>query len=162
MFCWNGKEKFKRKTASISLPVFLWLITCFKKYPIRRHGWHGKRKESPLAMAQKMNQIRLLFSEKVNLVVPYYNLAGDFSRRNVLNLASRARMSFRTVLLHFYDWHIDLAEKDTVRVNVTGRLKGISSAREEVDEVRELLCVLKKIDDQWLFSKIGVVEVLKK
>jgi hypothetical protein len=109
-----------------------------------------------------MNQIRLLFSEKVNLVVPYYNLAGDFSRQDVVNFATRARMSFLTISLRFYDLKIDLSERDTAKVDLTGRLKGFSSTREETDEVRELYCVLKKIGDRWLFSKIEVVEVLKK
>jgi hypothetical protein len=133
-----------------------------KQFTLLAEAASKKGEESPLAMAQKMNQIRLLFSEKVNLVVPYYNLAGDFSRQDVVNFATRARMSFLTISLRFYDLKIDLSERDTAKVDLTGRLKGFSSTREETDEVRELFCVLKKIDNRWLFSKIEVVEVLKK
>ena len=118
--------------------------------------------ENPLAMAQKMNRLRLLFSEKVHLIVPYYALAGDFTRQDVVNLATRAQLSFLSLSLHFYDLHIDLAERETARVDLTGRLQGIPSRGDPVDEIRELSCVLKKIGDQWLFSKIEVVEVLKR
>ncbi len=118
--------------------------------------------ENPLAIAQKMNHIRLLFSEKVNLIIPDYSLAGDFTRQDVVNFATRARLSFSTLSLHFYDFNIDLSEGDTARVNLTGRLKGFSSKGDEVDEIRELVGVLKKIDDQWRFGKIEAVEVLKK
>jgi hypothetical protein len=118
--------------------------------------------ENPLAIAQKMNRLRLLFSEKVRLTVPSYDLAGDFTRQDVVNLAARARLSFLSLSLHFYDLHIDLAERQTARVNLTGRLQGKPSRGEPVDEIRELSCLLKKIDDRWLFNKIEVVEVLKK
>jgi len=47
-------------------------------------------------------------------------------------------------------------------VTLTGRLTGRSGTGEQVDETRELECVLKKIERKWLFSEIEVVEVLKK
>jgi hypothetical protein len=31
-----------------------------------------------------------------------------------------------------------------------------------MDEIRELECLLKKIDSKWLFNQIEVVQVLKK
>jgi hypothetical protein len=31
-----------------------------------------------------------------------------------------------------------------------------------VDEIRELECLLKKIDKKWFFNQIEVIEVLKK
>ena len=133
-----------------------------KQFALLAEAASKKGQENPLAIAQKMGQIRSLFSEKVNLIVPYYNLAGDFTRRDVVNYATRARLSFSTLSLRFYDFHIDLLRGNTAGINLTGRLKGISSKGDEVDEIRELACVLKKIDDQWRFSKIEVVQVLKK
>jgi hypothetical protein len=35
-------------------------------------------------------------------------------------------------------------------------------AGEQVDETRELECILTKIEKKWLFSQIEVVEVLRK
>jgi len=64
--------------------------------------------------------------------------------------------------LKFYDFHTVFLEKETTKVTLTARLTGRSTAGEQVDETRELDCVLKKIENKWLFSQIEVVEVLKK
>jgi len=45
---------------------------------------------------------------------------------------------------------------------VTGKLTGKSSSGEQMDEVRELECLLKKIENKWLISQLEVVEVLRK
>jgi len=47
-------------------------------------------------------------------------------------------------------------------VNLTARLIGKSKAGERVDEIRELDCLLKKMDRKWFFSQIEVIEILKK
>lgn len=133
-----------------------------KQFALLAEAASKEGKENPLAIAQKMNHIRSLFSEKVNLIIPDYNLAGDFTRQDVVNYATRARLSFSTLSLRFYDFNIDLSQGETARIDLTGRLQGISSRGDEVDEIRELACVLRKIDDQWRFSKIEAVEVLKK
>ena len=64
--------------------------------------------------------------------------------------------------MKFYDLHIIFPEKEISKVPLTARLTGRSTAGEQVDETRELECVLKKIEKKWLFSTIEIVEVLKK
>jgi len=64
--------------------------------------------------------------------------------------------------LKFYDLHIIFPEKEVAKVTLTGRLTGKSTAGEQMDETRELECILKKIEKKWLFSTIEIVEVLKK
>jgi hypothetical protein len=64
--------------------------------------------------------------------------------------------------LTFYDFNIAFPEKEITQVTLTARLRGRSTAGEQVDETRELECDLKKGEKKWLFSSIEVVEVLKK
>jgi hypothetical protein len=64
--------------------------------------------------------------------------------------------------LKFYDLHVVFPENEVAKVNLTARLTGKSTAGEQVDETRELECVLRKIENKWLFGEIEIVEVLKK
>jgi hypothetical protein len=64
--------------------------------------------------------------------------------------------------LKFYDSDIAFPEKGVAKVTLTARLTGKSTAGEQMDETRELECLLRKIEKKWLFSQIEVVEVLKK
>ncbi len=64
--------------------------------------------------------------------------------------------------MEFYDLNISFPEEGLARVSLTGRLTGESPGKENVNEIRELECVLKKIEGKWLFSEFEIVEVLKK
>jgi hypothetical protein len=88
--------------------------------------------EKPLAMAQRVKKIGSLFAEKCNLHFPGHSISGT------------------------------LPEERKAQVALTGRLTGKAQSGESLDETRELLCVLKKVEDKWLFSEFEVVEVLKK
>jgi len=118
--------------------------------------------ESTFAMAHKVKNIGPLFTDKVRLQIPDYELSGSYPRQDIVNYALRARLSFSRLSLQFFDLVISFPEKKAATVTLTSRLTGKSAQGEEVDESRELSCVLKKIEDQWLFSDVEVIEVLKK
>jgi hypothetical protein len=118
--------------------------------------------ESTFTMAQKVKSIGPLFTEKVKLKIPDYELSGSYTRPDIENYAVRVRLSFSRLSLQFSDLSITFPEKGAANVALTGRLTGKSTSGEEVDETRELAFALKKIEDQWLFSEVEVVEVPKK
>lgn len=118
--------------------------------------------ESTFTMAHKVRNIGSLFTEKVKLQIPDYELSGSYTRQDIVNYAVRARLSFSRLSLQFFDLIITFPEKKAANVTLTSRLTGKSISGEAVDESRELGFVLKKIEDQWLFSDVEVIEVLKK
>jgi hypothetical protein len=118
--------------------------------------------ENAFTMLQKMKNIGALFDEHCELKVPSQSLSGSYARQEISAYAGSARSSFSRLDLEFYDFHIVFAEKEVAKVTLTARLTGRSTAGEQVDETRELECILKKIGKRWLFSAIEVVEVLKK
>ena len=118
--------------------------------------------ENALTMLKKMKNIGTLFDEPCELKVPSQSLSGSYKREEISTYAGSARSYFSQLHLKFYDFHIIFPEKEIAKVTLTGRLTGRSSTGEQVDETRELECVLKKIERKWLFSRIEVVEVLKK
>jgi hypothetical protein len=125
--------------------------------------WVSKSpEENTFAMLQKMKNIGTLFDEHCDLKAPSQSLSGSYGREEISTYASSARSHFSQLDLKFYDLHIVFPEKNIAKVTLTARLTGKSTAAEQVDETRELECVLRKIDKKWLFSQIEVVEVLRK
>jgi len=118
--------------------------------------------ESTFIMANKIKGISALFGENCNFAVSDYSLSGNYTREEISGIALRGRAHFSTLGLKFYDLKVSFPEKDLAQVNLTARLTGKSVHGEHVDETRELICVLKKIEKKWLFSGFEVIEVLKR
>jgi hypothetical protein len=125
--------------------------------------WVSKSpEESSLTMLQKMKDIGTLFFEPCELKSPNESLSGSYTRQEISAYAGSARSYFSQLNLKLYDLHVVFPEKEMAQVNLTARLIGRSKTGEGVDEIRELDCLLKKMDRKWLFSQIEVIEVLKK
>ncbi len=125
--------------------------------------WVSKSpEENAFTMLQRIKNIGTLFDEHCELKAPSQSLSGRYTREEISTYAGSARLQLSQLDLKFYDFHILFPEKEMAKVTLTGRITGRSSTGEQVDETRELDCVLKKIERKWLFSQIEVVEVLKK
>ncbi len=125
--------------------------------------WVSKSsEENAFTMLQKMKNIGTLFNEYCEMKIQYQSLSGIYTRQEISTTAGNARSYVCQLDLKFYDLRLIFPEKEVARVNLTAKLTGRSTAGEQVDETRELECVLRKIDKQWLFSQIEVIEVLKK
>jgi hypothetical protein len=118
--------------------------------------------ENTFTMAQKIKGISVLFPESCDFQVPDYSLSGVYTREEISAIALRGRAHFSNLDLKFYDFKISFPGKDLAQVNVIGRLTGKSVYGEQVDETRELECLLKKVEKKWLFTRLEVVEVLKR
>jgi hypothetical protein len=125
--------------------------------------WVSKSpEENAFTMLQKMKNIGSLFDAHCELKVPDQSLSGTYTREEISTYAGSARSHVSKLDLKFYDFDIAFPEKGVAKVTITARLTGKSTAGEEMDETRELECLLRKIEKKWLFSQIEVVEVLKK
>lgn len=125
--------------------------------------WVSKSpEEKPFTMLQRMKNIGTLFDANCELKVPDQSLSGIYTREEISTYAGSARSHVSQLDLKFYDLQIAFPGKEVAKVTLTARLTGRSTAREKMDETRELECLLKKIENKWLFSQIEVVEVLKK
>jgi hypothetical protein len=118
--------------------------------------------ENTFIMANKIKGISALFGENCNFAVSDYSLSGNYTREEISGIALRGRAHFSTLDLKFYDLKVSFPEKDLAQVNLTARLTGRSTYGEHVDETRELICLLKKVTEKWLFSNFEVIEVLKR
>jgi hypothetical protein len=118
--------------------------------------------ENAFVMAQKVKNIGALFAESCDLKEPVHSLSGSYTREEITSIALRGRAYFLNLSLKFYDLNISFPEKEEARVNLTAKLTGKTTSGEYIDEIHELVSILKKIEKKWLFSQFEVVEVLKK
>jgi len=118
--------------------------------------------EKPFTMLQRMKNIGTLFDAHCELKVPDQSLSGTYTREEISTYAGSARSHVSQLDLKFYDFDIAFPEKGVAKVTLTARLTGKSTAGEQMDDTRELECLLKKIEKKWLLSQIEVVDVLKK
>jgi hypothetical protein len=121
--------------------------------------------EDLFSMANRVKNIGRLFADPSEFKIegdPFYSFSGSYSREELSAYALRGRSYFSKLSLKFHDLKVEFSERETAKVNLTARLTGKSIAGENVDEPREMLCVLKKIEKRWLFSSFEVVEVLKR
>jgi hypothetical protein len=118
--------------------------------------------ENTFVMASKIKGITALFGENCNFRVSDYSLSGNYTRQEISGIALRGRAHFSNLGLKFYDLKVSFPEKDLAQVNLTARLTGKSVYGEQVDETRELNCLLGKIERKWLFSSFEVIEVLRR
>lgn len=118
--------------------------------------------ENTFTTLQKMRSIGSLFDEHCELKTDYPSLSGSYTREEISGYVGSAHSQVSRLDLTFYDLRIAFPEKEVAKVTLTARLTGRSASGEQMDEVRELECRLRKIEKRWLFSQIDVVEVLKK
>jgi hypothetical protein len=118
--------------------------------------------ENTFIMANKIKGISDLFAESCDFAASDYSLSGNYTREEISGIALRGRAHFSTLSLKFYDLKVSFPEKELAQVNLTARLTGRSVYGEQVDETRELICLLKKGQKKWLFSRFEVIEALRK
>jgi len=125
--------------------------------------WASKEPdENVFTMAKKTQNIGTLFAGNCRIKVDMASLSGNYTPEEISSYAAQARLQFSEVSLRFYDLSVEFPEADMAEIILTARLKGNSKDGEYVHEIRELACVLRKIENRWLFTGIEVVEVLEK
>lgn len=118
--------------------------------------------ENPLATASKIKKVISLFTDPCEVEIPFTALAGKYNHQEIGAYAAGFRSRFSELSFRFDDFTVLFPEKEVAEVEVTGRLTGKQINGERVNETRELQCLLKKLEGQWLFYRFEVVEVLKK
>ena len=118
--------------------------------------------ENAIALANKMQKLGSLFGDTCELQVAVELLSGTYTREEIASYAARTRARFQKVSLGFHDLEVAFPEDGHAKVTLTARLTGQTRAGEQMRETRELECLLKKSENEWLFTHIAVIEVLRK
>ena len=118
--------------------------------------------ETKLLSAAKAKNIKEMFTPLLTITAPAYDFSKELQAKELSTLVITARAQYTTLALAFHDMMVDFPADDTADVSLTGDLKGRLTTGEYVEDIHELRCVLKKLNDTWFFNTIELVEVLEK
>ena len=118
--------------------------------------------ESIVTTSYKIQHIATLFADPCGFKADLISFTGSYTPEEISGFAGRSRFYFSNLSLKFYDFDIAFPDKETARVTLTATLRGETKSGEHVDATHELETVLTKVENEWLFSYIEIVEVLQK
>jgi hypothetical protein len=118
--------------------------------------------EARLETGLKTSQIKTMFTDPCLFEIPSENMSRKFKPQDISNAAMAVISRYSQVSLAFHDLQISLNTDTSARAIGTAQLSGVLQSGERVSDYHEIDFKLKKIDDEWFFSSVTVVEVLEK
>ena len=122
-----------------------------------------RAEDSQLIVAGKSKKISTFFAHTCMIKSDEYNVSRNYSPKDIRTIAFQALTRHSELKLKFIDLHVETPEKgmaDAVStVRIKGKLKGKEAYTEEYHEIK---CGLEKINDEWFFIKVELVDVLRK
>lgn len=117
--------------------------------------------EQPIEALFKAKQIADLFADPCLLTVEAVRYAGSYPRKQIQDRIVMVRAFYAQARVSLHDISIEIAETNTAVVHGTIRLRGEVKG-EAIADVHELRAEMKKIDGNWLFTSVAIVEVLER
>ena len=118
--------------------------------------------EKPLAVARKIHNLETLFAPQCTLKAHIDAYSGAYTPGEIADRAAGLRSQFSRLTLQFFDIDIGFPRHGLAMVRATARLTGATPSGEALDETHELSCSLVPSDGAWLFTRVEVVEVLRR
>lgn len=109
----------------------------------------------------KARRIAGLFNDPCQFSVDAVDFTGTFSRQQTMDRINLVRAAYSSVTVKLYDIAIDFPEENKAAVGLTLRLSG-QSREYAVADVQEVSATLEKIEGDWLFTTVRIVEVLSR
>ena len=124
----------------------------------------GERPENPGAaeLAVKLGSIDDIFAEQVSLDFGRRFLSGIYSSRSIEPLLVQYRKAFVRADLKMDDLTVTISPEDTANAIFSCRLTGKLHRGDQIEEVRDVECRLKKTEGKWRIEKLEINEVLER
>ncbi len=119
-------------------------------------------KESLANHAIKLQQSNEIFTDPCSLDFHLHLFQGEFPVCEIAAVISQYRMMFENVKAEIRDLHITINSPELANVSFTGQIHGTLKNGERINEVRDLVCELNKIDGKWQIHTMNIREVLEK
>jgi hypothetical protein len=117
--------------------------------------------EKPFDSLLRARDLAALFHDPCILQVESADFRGEYSRKHIQDRIVMVRGSFTRVKVSVHDPVIDLPEKNNAKLRCTLRVKGEGNSR-PVADVQELQADLHKVEGDWMFTTLTLVEVLER
>lgn len=117
--------------------------------------------ESPLLSVAHARQIGALFDESCEIRTDVSFLTGTMTREEISQKAIFGQSQFSDLTLRFHDLKIDFPGERRALVLLSATLKGRLKGGDHASDAQELECELARVDGEWRFRSIRIVQVLK-
>lgn len=119
--------------------------------------------ESPLIVAAKCKKISKYFASSCDIVAPEYNVSKSYSQNDIHTIAVQVLSRYSELTLKFIDLQVDIPERGVAHVVSTVRIIGTAkSGKDTIEEYHEIETILNKIEDEWIFVRMELIDVLNK
>lgn len=119
--------------------------------------------DSQLIVAGKSKKISKFFTETCRIEAHEFNVSRNYSQKDIHTISFQAFTRYSELTLTFVDLHVEIPGKGIAIALSTVRIIGKAKGKEEyIEENYEIKCRLNKIDDEWFFVKVELIDVLKK
>ena len=119
--------------------------------------------DSQLIVAGKSKKISKYFAQSCQIEAPEYNVSRNYSQADIHTIAFQVLTRHSELKVTFVDLQVEIPEKGiATAISIVRILGKVKRGEEYVEENHEIDCQLKKIDEEWVFVKIELVDVLKK
>lgn len=121
------------------------------------------RTEKPIESLLRARQLAELFADPSTLQVEHANFTGQYPRKQIQERIVLARGFYTSATVSVHDLTIDIPKTapKTATIHCTLRVKGEGKSQ-PVADVQELSAELRKINGDWLFAAVTLVEVLER
>jgi len=116
--------------------------------------------ESSAVMAAKMHTFGDLLGDNVVLDLDGFSQNGLYGNSELSSIAARARTQFQAVQLTFTDLSVVVIAPDDATATFTARLVAETKEGQRDSDTREIRCMLRKVDDKWVFTEFHEVRVM--
>lgn len=119
--------------------------------------------EKPVESLLRARQLAELFADPSTLEVQTGNFTGQYPRKQIQERIVLARGFYISATVSVHDLAIDIHSSDpkTATIHCTLRVKGEGKSQ-PVADVQELSAQLRKVEGDWLFAAVTLVEVLER
>jgi hypothetical protein len=119
--------------------------------------------ESPLIIASKCKKVSKYFAPNCDIEAPEYNVSRSYSQNDIHTIAVHVLSRYSELKLSFIDLQVEIPEKGMTHVVSTVRIIGkIKREETTIEEYHEIDSQLKKIENEWVFVRMELIDVLNK
>ncbi len=115
--------------------------------------------EPPLASLQKGRRIGLFFADPCRVILQGKMDEKELRRKEITDRVVLIRNTYSQLQVKFHDVSIVFPAETTADIHMTMRLTGVTAGSDMAD-VQEVEARMKKLDGEWLFTDVTLVEVL--
>ncbi|MDD5727556.1 MAG: hypothetical protein PHV59_03240 [Victivallales bacterium] len=110
----------------------------------------------------KSQALKKFFAPQCSFQIGVSSFSGKYTPEHIYGNSMRCRSLFERVKFTADDVSITFISPSRARADFTGTLSGVTKSGKSIEDYRDLSCIIKLIEGEWLISEVSVREIIKK